>query len=1829
MLRWNPQSPPARKRRGAILLVVLALLALFAVIGLSFVLYAESEANAARVHRQAQDLPADGLPPDPQPSAENVLKQILYGDPENDRSALYGHSLAAIKYGGQGGTTPYNGVGTIAAPLNGFPAASGIATLSREQVLRYGRFGNGANSEFVIDPEHVFAGNVVRTDSGTYPNNLYYDNGSGGKGNPKPANDPSLAPLSPIYVPKNAPYTYPDRNNALLALVTPPEPSALPAVTDAQQVVAISGHRASLFGSLSSPTLPGFPVGALATGETVPNNNWLTPEGGQKILRPRPKDHVYNGTSEFPYPPANADGSITGDVQTYRFQSGQQRNDSLWMYPGLPVTRYKGKNITALVAPMLLPLDGRVNLNAAGNALAAGGAHGSHSGFGPHEIALWRVLQSASVNATQAQILASQVVSQRYNSSIVPNPAELPNVTTATTLANAAPTGLRYPAYPTPSTVPTGGGFGSPFAVKAFHPAPTPFSINPPTGGPTSILQANQFLPPIGSQVNYGTTPQYYFLPGDPTAPTFVPGNSYGTLPNYTNWALANSNSTFVPADAATMTGAQGDTVHHPLTWNPLRRGAFERGVTPGVGVYPITDLRYTAARYSMSATDIQNNTFVGDTTRPFNMAPTLFSDSGPTAPASANNVNRALTTPISNSQQAAMLSPNFFDSTGRTLSLTPVAPGAPQFPPTLGATRPTFSVTAAGGPAGSDTFDGSGSNQQLANRLARLGPVDLNRPLADYPTAPDLLVPTRQKLTAVVPADPQFANYVQQVFRADNDRQQLAMDIFIRLAAATGGAIVYDPTSQRFVVDPSLNPDPAIADARYAALRWLAQYAANIVDAIDGDDVNFAFVWNPLPPTPPATYDPRAATNFSSAALLQQRVVFGVEKPRVVINEAYAELTNDPTEAMTMPNMGAMKPFQARFFVELLNASPISNPALPATDPSSQSIQPQNVALAHNLGGTYQEVYRIEVLDNSQQVKQLLSSPANVAGIVQDSQLAATLRRRIQMPLTNMAIASGVNDTANSPVNDPAHTLEPNGGAYAGSNMTNQRVGFALVGPGNIAGAGTKIDDDGTAYIPDVTGMGATDFSKMMIQKPLAAAPPMVNPAKVENQMAYYLTECTNTDLKRQNGTEIVRQLSNSGMPVTINRHSVLLQRLANPYLPVNDPNNTTVPYNTALPANPYITVDVMHDVALFDAVRIAKKDGSTGDRMMDAPKKEMHQSIGRTQPYAGYAPLAVGSLATPTAPVAAPDPYSNTTAWVNSPTNNGNLTLRQKLTTTGMPPPVGLIQQSFMTQNGSLDFIPATPTPTDRNLQYPFAWMPHFDRLMVNQEELLHVAVCKPHELTAKFATPGQDSMVAPPDSTALTNRHTLNRYFDPTMLGDDPAQTRGFGYDNYGIASPLYRALEMLQTKSFVHDTPVGGRVAGKVNVNMIWDRKVFDALIDQNGGSRFNAAQVDQMWTDFITSRTPTYPAVAATVDETAAGGTTDRPFKAFGAPAFAAGGSRFNDSGVADTLMRVIPATLPHQLFSAYQTPGSTLQAHPYFRNEPLRKILNNVTTTTDTFLLIYTISFFEVRNPLAAGEHYYDGKDGVPVVLGKEVFKEVPGDLRAQFVAVLDRSNLTLPESPAVDPGIPGLPADPPVPLVPLNPSPERGLWVIETASELGTNPLSVQVNLYSEPTLPISPAIPAAGTPNFGPNELISNPIATGSYATRDDDRDPSRNFTIAGGAAGVAGTRFAIGTGRQRIVLEALGSNNTNPWTYDPLSGRTRIPVQLVSTAGAVAEEVSDPLANSYPAGTMLSNVRFGSRIQLTPTPGVTNRSYGLPSFDPKTPSPQVPLFGRLPSP
>ena len=87
---------PLDRRPGVVLLVVMAMLALFASLALSFVFYADAEAIAARLSMDSMvRLQADV---DPETLAGSLLAQLLYPT-ENTNSALRGWDMARGVYG--------------------------------------------------------------------------------------------------------------------------------------------------------------------------------------------------------------------------------------------------------------------------------------------------------------------------------------------------------------------------------------------------------------------------------------------------------------------------------------------------------------------------------------------------------------------------------------------------------------------------------------------------------------------------------------------------------------------------------------------------------------------------------------------------------------------------------------------------------------------------------------------------------------------------------------------------------------------------------------------------------------------------------------------------------------------------------------------------------------------------------------------------------------------------------------------------------------------------------------------------------------------------------------------------------------------------------------------------------------------------------------------------------------------------------------------------------------------------------------------------------------------------------------------------------------------------------------------------------------------------------------------------------------------------------------------------------------------------------------------------------------------------------------------------
>src|SRR5262245_60097247 len=121
-------------RRGVILIVVLATLTLFAILGLTFAMYSDAEATSGRIWKEAgvKNNERDLLKSYAELIHYMSLGQTIYGVPEQDQgfvlSALWGHDLARNMYGwnpgalpaGQGVTglndKPYVGTGRLREP---------------------------------------------------------------------------------------------------------------------------------------------------------------------------------------------------------------------------------------------------------------------------------------------------------------------------------------------------------------------------------------------------------------------------------------------------------------------------------------------------------------------------------------------------------------------------------------------------------------------------------------------------------------------------------------------------------------------------------------------------------------------------------------------------------------------------------------------------------------------------------------------------------------------------------------------------------------------------------------------------------------------------------------------------------------------------------------------------------------------------------------------------------------------------------------------------------------------------------------------------------------------------------------------------------------------------------------------------------------------------------------------------------------------------------------------------------------------------------------------------------------------------------------------------------------------------------------------------------------------------------------------------------------------------------------------------------------------------------------------------------------------------------
>jgi hypothetical protein len=370
-------------------MVVLALLTLFAVLGITFVYYADAEAKAAQVNLQAEIQTRPDM--DPELVFSQFLNQMIF-DLDNQNgvySAIRGHSFARSMYGandtaGAVNILPFNGTGRLHATTSPLlPAPDDYSLINR---IYFPSLGDA----FVLDPERMSS-----------------------RANPSAAYAAANA-----YFGVNAPYTYPDFNNLYLA-----------AVKADGTVLTPSFHRSwGPFGAMdptngnwyvpSAPLLPS-PNGPPASPNPVLKYQVMRPRPVDQLLANETWDPVLNMPCQVPIatppvyrtsffgPPEDGGGDVKNLVGAPGIPNpsvpGQYyANDSFWMDVGAPVMiSPDGRKYKALFAPLIIPVDNRVDLSVHGNirgwqsyinspnvpAPPAGTlAHVSNQGFGPWSV---------------------------------------------------------------------------------------------------------------------------------------------------------------------------------------------------------------------------------------------------------------------------------------------------------------------------------------------------------------------------------------------------------------------------------------------------------------------------------------------------------------------------------------------------------------------------------------------------------------------------------------------------------------------------------------------------------------------------------------------------------------------------------------------------------------------------------------------------------------------------------------------------------------------------------------------------------------------------------------------------------------------------------------------------------------------------------------------------------------------------------------------------------------------------------------------------------------------------------------------------------------------------------------------------------------------------------------------------------------------------------------------------------------------------------------------------------------------------------------------------
>ena len=1411
-----------KKRKGMILLVVVAFLAMFTVMGLTYLLHADNQLKNSIDELLALDMKEDPykiIDLKPSVALDFFLEKFLYDQLDTvplQGNAIRGQSLARNIYGGY-----------VSGGLND-KAFSGIGKL---------------NKDFVIVGSTIKEWQMV---------NYSFSNAL----NPERLNDGGSGVKTSTW---NAPYTYPDHNNFYLGWLK----------SDGTKVIP-SFHRDAIFNSMAAP---------------FANPNWTNAQGKYFTPRPRPFDHGkdINGNYLFPYP--DADGMDVKNLEGY-----PGGNDSIWIDVGSPVyTALDGRKYKILVAPLILDLDGRINVNVAGNVMGAGNTNASNQGWGPWEVNLSTALGGTANAITEAQQIikgysagGALLLPGVYGTAGVPGGTNLPAVNAASPWGTTAAT-------PHPYITPT-------YAMIDFN-AKSEIGVNAP------LALSNSFasFPTFSGNYNSNVVTNEFVVDG--SHPSFVnpqrikTGNSKFTnneLASLIRWSGQGS-----APKATNLVNLLKNTLGADYIYDNSTIAVRNRITTLSADIQQSTLLPYSFSAAGGASPYISNFTY-------------------PTYPLSDTSTNpKSLPYPLAK--------PLAFPIVGTTN----IAPGS----------KSDF-------PSGANLVTG------VSPIVGYMKQINLNRNLNDYPKI-------NTNFTNAGGGGGRYLNNTGYA-TAVSDRQNFATEIFNGLKLATG-----------------------VEASDFEANRYLAQLAANMVDYIDYDDVMTEFIWK---------YDPDP-TKYER--------VYGVELNKVVLNEVYAEIINDPTDkfpetpagsnkfpanAMPDPDPLKDKPFQVHFWVELMNPLPVAPVVVGSFENHALLEQDPRVVAGDS------SVYQLEIRDQS--AVDDIFKPDNPLGITRPD-VTGNDRRKVLVSNFQPAVAGGVG----------VNLLAPAAGNYLGTENTAN--GFIVLGSNTpFPNSGPMAADMPMPY-SDINNIA--NIKKNELKYTIAIPDPAYNKAK----------------------------FSTSSTPLqTTHKPSIVLRRLANPYMPPQ--TDATKP-----DYNPYVTVDVMNDIRVNDAVTNA-----SDDKKAAPPTVENRSSVVRQQPYQEAVKKDVGA-------------------------NLANPLVKQP-------------QHTFLRHNGTTitapPVVPLGAASTDTMLKLPFKWLMHLDRKLINSLEILNISGCKPSEVTQRFSNP----IYVDSNNKQIENK--------APWLDE---------------ASNLYRFLALADVQGYQQGTAFAGRQIGKININNIWDKEVFNALCDANANNNFTQAEVDTIFNNFLTGRSPTnLPAFG------------DNPLWGFGVGK-STGGDNWTSAarGIDNSVLRGAGTGSGVFDLLAVNVAGVTRDSNQ--RKELLSKIANNITTKSNVFGVWVTTGYFEVTDDTTN-----------PPTLGAEIGKIAGRNIRHRMFAIVDRTNMSAFSTNLVDTG-----------LLSTNPSP---------------NP----------PTPLPTTLVPGVGAcPNISAGMNVVNWIRTGvnqtgktwSFSagmllTFDPNTDNEETVQLQDVGGGVLGATF---TKNHAANCTIINRGNPGPWVgYDRTKDREVVP-------------------------------------------------------------------------